>query len=59
MDIQQVTLLGGVRVTYNHWLTEVKLTREIQALRPYPLLQSHRFLHREMLAGVFWAEHSH
>ena len=58
MGIRQVTLFGGVRITHNHWLTEVKLAREIQALQPYPRLQSYRFLPKEMLAGVFWTEHS-
>jgi DNA-binding SARP family transcriptional activator len=58
MGILQVALLGGVHVTHNNWLTEAKLTREIQALLAYLLLQRHRAHPREVLAGVFWAEHS-
>ena len=57
MGILQVALLGGVHVTHNNWLTEAKLTREIQALLAYLLLQRHRAHSREILAGVFWAEH--
>jgi DNA-binding SARP family transcriptional activator len=58
MGILQVALFGGVHVTHNNWLTEAKLTREIQALLAYLLLQRHRAHSREVLAGVFWAEHS-
>ena len=38
-------------------ITEAKLTREIQALLAYLLLQRHRSHRREVLASVFWAEH--
>ncbi len=58
MGILQVALLGNVRVTHNNWQTEVKLTREIQALLAYLLLQRYRAHPREMLAEVFWGEHS-
>ena len=59
MGILQVALLGNVRVSHNNWLTEAKLTREIQALLAYLLLQHHRAHPRDMLASVFWGEHSH
>ncbi len=59
MGILQVALFGGVHVTHNNWLTEAKLTREIQALLAYLLLQRHRAHPREVLASVFWGEHSH
>jgi DNA-binding SARP family transcriptional activator len=58
MSILQVALFGGVHVTHNNWLTEAKLTREIQALLAFLLLQRHRAHPRETLAGVFWAEQS-
>ena len=58
MGILQVALFGGVHVTHNNWLTEAKLTREIQALLAYLLLQRHRAHPRELLASVFWEEHS-
>jgi len=56
MDILQITLFGCVRVTHNNWLTEVKLTREVQALLAYLLLQRHRAQPREILASIFWGE---
>ncbi|HEU0292193.1 MAG TPA: BTAD domain-containing putative transcriptional regulator [Anaerolineales bacterium] len=56
MGILQVELFGGVRVTHNNWLTEVSITREIQSLLAYLLLQRHRVHSREVLAGIFWAE---
>lgn len=59
MGILQVALLGGVRVTHNDWLNEAKLTREIEALLAYLLLQRHRAHSREVLADVFWGEQSH
>ena len=58
MSILQVILFGSVRVTHNNWLTEVKLTREVQALLAYLLLYRHRTHPREVLAGVFWGERS-
>jgi len=59
MGILQITLFGGVRVTHNNWLTEeAKLTREIQALLAYILIQRHRVHSREVLAELFWGEHS-
>jgi DNA-binding SARP family transcriptional activator len=56
MTSLQVTLFGCVRVTHNNWLTETKLTRDIQALLAYLLLQRHRIHSREALAGIFWGE---
>ena len=58
MGILQVALFGGMRVTHNNWLTEVIMTREIQALLAYLLLQRQRVHSREVLAGIFWGEHS-
>jgi DNA-binding SARP family transcriptional activator len=58
MGILQITLFGGVRVTHDNWLNEVKLTREMQSLLAYLLLQRHRAHSREVLVGVFWGEHS-
>jgi DNA-binding SARP family transcriptional activator len=58
MGILQVALLGGVRVTHNNWRTEAKLTREIQVLLAYLLLQPHRAHPRDVLSSVLWAEHS-
>jgi len=58
MGILQITLFGGVHVTHNNWLTEIKITKEIQALLSYLLLQRHRTHPRETLAGLFWGDYS-
>lgn len=58
MDILQVALFGTVRVTHNNWLTEVMLTKEIQALLAYLLLEGHRVHSREAIAAVFWGDRS-
>ncbi len=56
MGILQVALLGNVRVTHDNWRTDVKLTREIQALLAYLLLQRHKIHPREVLTDMFWGE---
>jgi DNA-binding SARP family transcriptional activator len=58
MSSLHITLFGCVRVTHNNWLTEIKLTRDIQALLAYLLLQRHRIHSREVLANIFWGEHT-
>ena len=58
MGVLQVGLFGSVRITHNNWVTEVIMTREIQALLAYLLLQRHRIHARESLAGIFWGEQS-
>ena len=58
MGVLQVALFGNVRVTHNNWLSEVIMTREIQALLAYFLLHRHRVHSREAIAGVFWGERS-
>ncbi len=58
MGILQVALFGDVRLTHDNWQTEVTVTRDIQALLAYLLLQRHRVHFREVLADMFWAEHS-
>jgi DNA-binding SARP family transcriptional activator len=59
MGILKVALLGGVRVTHNNWRNEARLTREIQSLLAYLLLQRHRSHSREILADAFWGEQRH
>jgi len=54
MGILQIELFGGVHVTRNNWLTEVTLTREIQALLDYLSRQRHRVHVREVLADLCW-----
>jgi len=58
MSILKVALFGGVQVTHDNWLTEAKLTPEIQLLLAYLLLRRHRAHPREVLAGIFWGEQS-
>lgn len=58
MGILQVELFGVMRVTQNNWLNEVIMTREIQALLAYLLLQRRRVHSREVLSGMFWGKHS-
>ena len=58
MGILQVGLFGGVRATHNNWITEIQLTRENQGLLAYLLLQRHKVHSREILADMFWGEHS-
>ena len=58
MGILQVGLFGGVRATHNNWMTKIQLTRENQGLLAYLLLQRHRYHSREILANMFWGEHS-
>ena len=58
MSSLQITLFGCVRVTHNNWLTETKLTRDIQALLAYLLIERHRIHSREALAGIFWGEYT-
>jgi DNA-binding SARP family transcriptional activator len=58
MGILQVGLFGDVRATHNNWITEIQLTRENQGLLAYLLLQRHKVHSREMLADMFWGEHT-
>jgi DNA-binding SARP family transcriptional activator len=58
MGVLQVGLFGGVRATHTNWRTEIQLTRENQGLLAFLLLQRHRFHSREILADMFWGEHS-
>jgi DNA-binding SARP family transcriptional activator len=58
MGILQIGLFGGVRVTHNEWINEVQLTRENQGLLAYLLLERDRLHSREVLADIFWGEHS-
>src|SRR5215211_217748 len=56
MSSLQIALFGCVRITHDNWLTEIRLTRDIQLLLAYLLLQRHRIHSREVLAGIFWGE---
>src|SRR5688572_29938714 len=58
MGVLRIALFGPVRVTHHNGLTEVILTREIQALLAYLLLERDRVHSREAIAGVFWGDRS-
>jgi DNA-binding SARP family transcriptional activator len=54
----QIGLFGNVRVSHDDWNTEIPLTRENQGLLAYLLLQRRKVHSREVLADLFWGEHS-
>jgi DNA-binding SARP family transcriptional activator len=56
MGILQIRLFGRVQVSHNNWKTEVNITRVIQGLLAYLLLQRHRTHSRDELAALFWGE---
>jgi DNA-binding SARP family transcriptional activator len=52
-------LFGGVRVAHHGDPTaDGKITRRVKALLAYLLLHRHRIHPREVLAGLFWGDHS-
>lgn len=56
MSFLQITLLGNIRITNDNWQSEVKLTRSLQAILAYLLLNRDRTIPREVLADIFWGE---
>jgi DNA-binding SARP family transcriptional activator len=58
MTMLRMSLFGGVRVWWDDAGGDLKLTRSVQALLAYLLVQRHRTHRREVLAGVFWGEHT-
>jgi DNA-binding SARP family transcriptional activator len=58
MSTLQIGLFGDIRATHNDWITEVKITRDNQALLAYLLLKRHKVHSREVLADIFWGEYS-
>jgi DNA-binding SARP family transcriptional activator len=58
MNTLRITLFGGVRVFFGESQKEAKLTRKVQSLFAYLLIERHRFHHRDVLAGLFWSDYS-
>jgi DNA-binding SARP family transcriptional activator len=58
MDSLQIKLFGRVKVSHDNWNTEVNLTRIIQGLLAYLLLQRTQNHSRDVLAALFWGEHN-
>lgn len=57
MSALRISLLGGVHIAHTAYAAESKVTRSVQALLAYLLLQGHRSHSRDALAGLFWGEH--
>jgi len=56
MGILQVVWFGGKQLTHKNWLTEVTITRDVQARLASLLLSRHHVFVRKVLAGIFWCE---
>jgi DNA-binding SARP family transcriptional activator len=54
----QIRLFGRVQISHDNWKSEVNITRVIQGLLAYLLLQRHRTHTRDGLASLFWGEHN-
>jgi DNA-binding SARP family transcriptional activator len=58
MNLLHISLFGHIRVVHRGHLSPIKVTRTCQNLLAYLLLQRDRTHPREVLAGLFWANHS-
>ncbi|MFQ6102462.1 MAG: BTAD domain-containing putative transcriptional regulator, partial [Anaerolineae bacterium] len=58
MRVLRISLFGGVRIAHDGQISGMKVTRIVQTLLAYLLLQRHRSHPREVLAGLFWGDHS-
>lgn len=58
MSSLQAMLFGRVRISNDGWRAEIKLTRGIQPLFAYLLINRDRMHSREVLAGTFWGDFS-
>jgi DNA-binding SARP family transcriptional activator len=56
MGIVQIKLFGRVQVSHDNWITEVKMTRVIQGLLAYLLINRYRTHNRDVLAALYWGE---
>jgi DNA-binding SARP family transcriptional activator len=56
MSVLHVFLFGGFRVVHGNRSLKVKVTRAIQPLMAYLLLNRHRTHSREKLANLFWGD---
>lgn len=53
----RISLLGGVRIDHPHRaLPPIRITRALQALLSYLVLERHRCHPREVLSGLFWGD---
>ena len=58
MATLNISLLGGVRINRPGPKPEIKLTRALQALFAYLIINRERVHHRAVLANLFWGDHS-
>jgi len=56
MSTLRIRLFGSVRISHTGNKTEAKITRTVQALLAYLLLNRDRIHPREVLADLFWGE---
>jgi DNA-binding SARP family transcriptional activator len=56
VDILWIKLFGRVKVSHDNWKTEVNITRIVQGLLAYLLLQRNQNHSRDLLAALFWGE---
>lgn len=59
MGLLRISLFGVVQIAHDDQPSEMRPTRIVQALLAYLLLQRRRTHSREVLAGLFWGDHSH
>jgi DNA-binding SARP family transcriptional activator len=58
MGILRISLFGNFRVTNDSWQKEIKLTRTIQLLLAYMVLERNRLHSRDVLLDLFWSDYS-
>ena len=58
MSVLRISLFGGVRIEHEGRPKAEKVTRAVEALLAYLLLQRQRSHSREALCGLFWGDHS-
>lgn len=58
MHVLQVNLFGNVRVRFSDEQKELNMTRVVQNLLAYLILQRKRMLSREVIAGTLWRDYS-
>lgn len=58
IGVLKISLLGGVHVAHAACASESKVSHRVQALLAYLLLHPHRSHARDVLAELFWGEHS-
>ena len=56
MGVLEIKLFGPVQISHDNWKTRINMTRVIQGLLAYLLLQRHRTHSRDGLAALFWGD---